>query len=155
MPELGKSFFTGDSDPPDDIGKFKVANLGAGVDSILKKNGWNCVAHCCIGLYLLPDNLKVINGQFFMRGALEERKVKMSCSKIWAEADLNMTIVIRIPTADSFIFSAGGLFSDWLPREETVHYFHKTSEDGTLCPSCPQTCAYGASGTSASVPAAT
>ncbi len=78
MPELDRSLFTGDSNPPDDIGKFEVANLGTRVDGILKKTGWSSTAHGCIGLYLSPDHLRVINGQFFMRGALEERDVKMS-----------------------------------------------------------------------------
>jgi hypothetical protein len=112
MLELDKSLFTGDSEPPDDIGKFEVANLGARVDSILKKTGWSSTAHGCIGLYLSSDNLRVINGQFFMRGALEERDVKMRSSKIWAEADLNTTITIRIPAADSFRFSAGSRWSE-------------------------------------------
>jgi hypothetical protein len=69
-----------------------------------------------------------------MRGALEERDVKISCSKIWADADLNTTITVRIPAADNFRFSAGGLWSDWLPGEETVHYYHKVTEGGPPVP---------------------
>ncbi len=85
MPELYKSFFTGESDPPNDSGKFEVENLAAGADKVLRKGVWTGSAYGCVGLYLSPDNLRVINDQFFMWGTLKERVVKMSCSKIWAD----------------------------------------------------------------------
>jgi hypothetical protein len=44
MPEVDQSLFTGDSDSPYVISKFEVTNLGARVNGILKKTGWNGAA---------------------------------------------------------------------------------------------------------------
>jgi hypothetical protein len=69
-----------------------------------------------------------------VRRTLDEKDVKIGCNKVWAEADMSTTITIHIPTSESFTFSAGGLWSDWLPGEETMHYYHSVTDGGPPTP---------------------
>ncbi len=155
MPELEKSLFTGENEPPDDLGKYEVTNFNSDVDEILRKTGWKGKVYGCIGLQLSPDNIRVNNGTFFVRGTLDEKDVKIGCNKVWAEADMSTTITIRIPTSESFTFGAGGLWSDWLPGEETVHYYHSVTDGGPPTPASQQIYANGESASSVSGRSAT
>ena len=41
-----------------------------------------------------------------------------------------MILTIQLPALDSFVFSDGGLTSDYLPDEQVIHFFHATREGG-------------------------
>jgi hypothetical protein len=62
MPTLDKNFFSGNSEPPDDIGKFEVGSFNNDIDKVLKKVRWKGQACGCIGLYLSPDNKSINKG---------------------------------------------------------------------------------------------
>jgi hypothetical protein len=149
MAILDKSFFAGDREPPDDIGKFKVSNLKSDVDKILKKAGWKGQAYGCIGLYLSPDNKSVSKGTFFIRGKLEERDVKLACNKIWGKADMGTTITICIPAADSFEFNSGGSGRTGCQEKKPSTTTTRWPTGDCPHPSCQGTCESGTSGSSA------
>jgi hypothetical protein len=135
MPALDKKFFAGDPNvPAEDIVNCEVGNFREAADDVLRKFGWNGKAAGCVGLSLSPDNLRVTGGTFFIRGSSEDKEVKFPCNKIWPDADLSCTVTIRLPSLESFFFPDGGLWSDYLPGEEVVHYFHKIEDGGPPAP---------------------
>ena len=107
--------------------------MGTAVNDKLVDYGWGGRAAGCIVLYLSPDNERIAAGNLVLRGS-EDTEFKLPASKFWADADLNVTVTIRLPSLDSFLFTDGGLTSDFLPDEETVHYFHVQQEGGAPKP---------------------
>lgn len=103
------------------------------INDILASYGWNGGAACCILLHLSVDNTKVDSGQFMVRGA-EERDFKIDASKVWQDADMNVTLTIRMPSMDSFSFSEGGLASDLLDDTEVINFLHTVHEGGPATP---------------------
>ena len=134
MPGMDSAMFGQPSDIADsDITNFEVDNIGEAVTDALAGQGWNGEPVGTVLLQLSPDNERVAAGNFCARGR-DEREFKIRAEKAWLDADLSVTVTIRMPELDSFSFSDGGLTSDWLQDEEVVHYFHVTQEDGTARP---------------------
>ena len=129
MPALDGTLFTGAGAEisETDIQNCEASNSGDAVSDILTDYGWDGSPTGGILLHLSPDNIRIAAGSFFTRGA-EEKEYVISAGKLWAEADMNVTITIRLPAMDSFIFTDGGLTSDFLPGEEVVYYLHENRE---------------------------
>ena len=117
----------------EDVGHCEIQNIGEAVTNVLVNYGWKGDPVGVIILHLSPDNERVTAGQFSARGR-DEREFKLRADKIWVDADMNVTLTIRMPELDSFIFSGGGLTSDWLQDEEVVHFYHVAQEEGAPRP---------------------
>ena len=107
-----------------DLAKTEVQNQGIGVDAVLKQFGGKGKATGCVVLHLSTDNRRVERANFVVRGELEEKEIRMECSKLWQDADLDTIVTIRFPRIVIFKFEEGGLWSELVPDEEIVHYFH-------------------------------
>ena len=107
-----------------DLAKTEVQNQGIGVDAVLKQFGRKGKATGCVVLHLSTDNRRVERANFVVRGELEEKEIRMECSKLWQDADLDTIVTIRFPRIVIFKFEEGGLWSELVPDEEIVHYFH-------------------------------
>ena len=92
-----------------------VQNMGIGVDAVLKQFGGKGKATGCVVLHLSPDNRRVDKAKFVVRGELEEKEIRMECSKLWQDADLDTIVTIRFPKSDIFKFEEGGLWSELVP----------------------------------------
>ena len=87
-----------------------------------------------IVLNLSADNRQIESAELVLRGELEDKEIRMDCSKLWQDADLDTTITIRFLRCDNFKFRDGGLWSDFLPDSEILHYFHVLEEDRSPSP---------------------
>ena len=134
MPNMDRSMFGQlESISNEDIANNEVENIGESVTTVLANHGWKGEPVGVILLQLSPDNERVASGQFSTRGR-DEREFKMRAEKIWLDADLNVTVTIRMPELDSFVFTDGGLTSDWLPDDEVIHFYHGQQEEGAPRP---------------------
>jgi len=134
MPNMDSSMFGQPSDITNsDITNYEVGNIGEAVTNVLAGLGWNGEPVGAVILQLSPDHERVAAGSFCTRGR-DEREFRIRAEKAWLDADLSVTVTIRMPELDSFSFADGGLTSDWLQDEEAVHFFHVTQEDGTARP---------------------
>ena len=111
-----------------------MTNHGISVDNALKNFHWNGKAIGVVVLKLSPDNRRIDSAEFVSRGELEDKEIRMDCSKLWQDADLDTTITIRFPKCDNFKYTEGGLWSDFLPDNEILHYYHVREEDRTPSP---------------------
>ena len=116
-----------------DITDYEIDNIGEAVTNALRLQNWNGEPVGTVILHLSPDNEQVAAGNFHTRGR-EEKEFKIRAERAWLDADLSVTVTIRMPEMDSFSFSDGGLTSDWLQDEEVIHFFHVIQEDGTPRP---------------------
>ena len=129
MAPLDNNLFTGGNQiDGSDLAKTEVQNMGIGVDAVLKQFGGKGKATGCVVLHLSPDNRRVDRANFVVRGELEEKEIRMECSKLWQDADLNTIVTIRFPRSDIFKFEEMGLWSELVPDEEIVHYYHAMPE---------------------------
>ena len=120
-----KNLFTGGTQiDGSDLAKTEVQNQGIGVDAVLKQFGRKGKATGCVVLHLSTDNRQVERANFVVRGELEEKEIRMECSKLWQDVDLDTIVTIRFPRIVIFKFEEGGLWSELVPDEEIVHYFH-------------------------------
>jgi hypothetical protein len=71
---------------------------------------------------------------FFVSDKLQDRDIKLYCSKVWGEVDMSTTITNRMPSAENFTFNTGELWSDWLQGQKTIHYFHLVANRGPPAP---------------------
>ena len=121
-------FLGGESDICDtDIQNCEAKDVGTAIGDILTDYGWNQKAVAGILLHLSPDNERVAAGSFFLRGT-EEKEYEVNAGKLWVDADMGVTVTIRLPSMDSFVFTDGGMTSDFLPGDEVVHYLHECRE---------------------------
>ena len=116
-----------------DITDYEIDNIGEAVTNVLRLQNWNGEPVGTVILHLSPDNEQVAAGNFHTRGR-EEKEFKIRAERAWLDADLSVTVTIRMPEMDSFSFSDRGLTSDWLQDEEVIHFFHVIQEDGTPRP---------------------
>jgi hypothetical protein len=115
MPDLNsKSLFSGSGEPnPTDLGNAEVANFHNSVDSRLREQfKWKGKLSGAVGLILSPDNTKVMNGVFLVRGSTSFKEFRIPCNKIWHGCTGDVTLVITIPSGDIFRFDDGGLISN-------------------------------------------
>ena len=134
MPYIDAELFRGSgSISAQDAANCEVANIGDAITTVLADNGWNGEPAGCILLQLTADHERVAAGSFLTRGS-EEKEFVLDTSKVWQDANMGVTLTVRLPELDSFIFNDGGLASDFLPDEEMVHFFHATQEGGAATP---------------------
>ena len=134
MPELDKELISDKREvKEDDLAKCEVNNVGEDVTNVLTSYGWEGEPVACIMLQLTPDNEQIAAGSLVTRGR-DEKEYTIDASKIWQDANMGVTLTIRLPELDSFFFSDGGLTSDFLPDEECIHFFHATREGGASTP---------------------
>lgn len=128
MPDIaGKTLFSSGGDiSPDDLGNTEVRNFNTSIDTNLRENyAWSGKATAVIGLNLSPDNEKVTNGIFAVRGSLDDAKeIRFKCSHIWPDSSDNTTMLVNFPSANIFKFGEGGLWSDLVPSQNIMHSFH-------------------------------
>jgi hypothetical protein len=99
-------------------GKYiEVANFSSDVDSVLSSHfGWRGKAIAVVGLLLIT------------RGDLELKEKKMAANTIWADAKPNIMLHLTFPSTDTFMFSTGGLWSQFVDSQQIPHTFHDSSE---------------------------
>ena len=131
MPDIDGDLFRGSgSISTQDAANCEVNNIGDAVTAVLADYGWNGEPAGCILLQLSADNERVAAGSFLARGS-EEKEFVLDTSKIWQDANMGITLMVRQPELDSFAFNDGGLTSDFLTDEEMVHFFHATLGGGS------------------------
>ena len=134
MPVLDAALFAGQNRILEtDISNCEVNNVGEDINDVLKDQGWAGGPVCCILLHLSPDNERVSHGVFLARG-VDEKEFKVEVTKLWQDANIGVTLTVRMPELDSFVFSDGGLTSDLLPDQEVVHFYHETRDGGASAP---------------------
>ena len=135
MPPLGRGFFRGTEQIDGlDLAKAEVTNHKESVDAAVRLFELTNQAFGCVVLSLGADNKLITDGKFVTRGNLEERTFKLDCATLWQDADLNTTLTVRFPTANNFTYGEGGLWSDFIPDSEVIHYYHLQSEDRPPAP---------------------
>jgi hypothetical protein len=124
------TFFGGEDDlAGEQIGHLEVANFTTDVDDALSSHfNWTGKAIAGIGLSLSPDNLRVNNGTFFMRGDLELKEKKMAANVIWPAANKDIYLLLTFPRADVFQFEEGGLWSSVVSASQFPHKFYDSTE---------------------------
>jgi hypothetical protein len=128
--ELDKWFFAGgEKIDGKDLARSEIQNTGACVDAALKLFKWSNSAIGCVVLHLSPDNRQILQGEFVTRGELDTKEVRIEATKLWPDADSDVSLVIKLPRADAFSFTEGGLWSDLIDDEELAVTFHE-QEDG-------------------------
>lgn len=133
MPVLeSRTLFEGaDEINPDELGLVEVNNFNSNIDKVLRDHyKWQGKAVATIGLSLSPDNSKVTNGFFIVRGNIDLKEIKFACSHIWPECTTDATLAVSFPSANIFIFEEGGLWSNIVPASSIVHSYH--SRDGSM-----------------------
>ena len=134
MPDLDKGLFSGTTRvTEDDLAKCEVNNIGEDITNVLTSYDWEGGPAACILLQLSADNERVAAGFLITRGR-DEKEYTIDASKIWQDANMGVTLTIRMPELDSFTFTDGGLTSDFLPDEECIHFFHATRDGGAAAP---------------------
>ena len=129
MAPLDSDLFLGGSSDicETDIQNCEAKDGGTAIGDILSDYGWKQKAVAGILLHLSPDNERVAAVSFFMRGA-EEKEYEVNAGKLSVDADMGVNVTILLPTMDSFVFTDGGLTSDFLPGAEVIHYLHEIRE---------------------------
>ena len=104
MPELDKNLFAGSADIDSDEARgAEVQNLGNDVSRKLSSSGWNGIEGVgCIGLVLSADNERVERGTLIVKGQLEEEPVRIEANKIWADADENAVLSLKLDKGEIF-----------------------------------------------------
>ena len=135
MPELDSALFSGKLKPvtEEDLAKCEVNNIGEDITNVLTSFGWEGEPTACVLLQLTADNERVAAGTLVTRGQAD-REFIIDAGKVWQDANMGVTLTIRLPELDSFSFSDGGTASDFLPDEECVHFFHAAKEGGAATP---------------------
>ena len=84
MAPLDKALFTeGPHVDGSELAKGEVVNNSASVDNVLKNFNWNGKAIGVIVLNLSADNRQIESAEFVSRGELEDKEIRMDCSKLW------------------------------------------------------------------------
>ena len=133
MPDLSsKSLFSGSGEPnPTDLGNAEISNFHTSVDGRLREQfKWKGKLAGAVGLVLSPDNTKVINGVFLLRGSTGFKEIRLPCNRIWHGCTGDVTLAINMPSADLFRFDDGGLISNYVSSASISHSFHNA--DGTM-----------------------
>jgi hypothetical protein len=129
MAPLDKKLFAGSSDlEPDDCKKLEIRNLNSEVRNSLTEHGWDGEGAGSVCLILSADNQKVERGVFVTVGKLGE--FKEEAAKIWPSGSSRAMLAIKIPGADVFTFSEGGLVSDIIPQEKVEHGLYISQDNG-------------------------
>jgi hypothetical protein len=130
MKSLPKTLFSGSENiNENDKKKLFVNNFSDNVETVLGDFAWDGKATGIMGLTLSNDNRRVESGRFYTRGTFQERSIKVAASEIWENAHESVTLTIKIPRAEVFRFTDGGLYSQYVDEEAVTYYMHSTVED--------------------------
>ena len=125
MPTVDKALFNGSSNiTGSELVLLEISDYGDSVTRVLHDFKWNNKAIGAVALELSPDNHRVDNGTFLVRGPLEAKEVRVKTSNLWATAAANTQLSIRVPDGSAFSFDDGSLCSDYLPCNEVNPRFH-------------------------------
>ena len=91
-----------------------IPGPGAGAVNKLESLGWNGKVVAYLSLSLANDNRSISNGNFNLIGSISEQPLTFPAKKIWNTTDDNVSLQLSIPDGRNFIFSEGGLTSDYL-----------------------------------------
>ena len=82
-----------------------------------------------IKLRVSVDGQRIDNGQFFLRGVLNEEKITVQTAKLWAKANKEVTMTLKIPAGEKFNFMSGTLASEYMDMSELdFSYSNSTGE---------------------------
>ena len=109
MPELDSALFSGKLRPvtEEDLAKCEINNIGEDITNVLTSFGWEGEPTACVLLQLTADNERVAAGTLVTRGQAD-REFIIDAGKVWQDANMGVTLTIRLPELDSFSFSDGG-----------------------------------------------
>jgi hypothetical protein len=129
---MDKGLFTGSAAIAGaDLSPLEVANGAEAVDEALRRFDWAGLPAGCVVLQLSPDNSSVASGLFAARGALQ-KEYKIEAAKIWASADPGLLLTAQVPDASHFVFTSGGLASDYLDMGDVEHCVTTTGRNPQL-----------------------
>ena len=134
MPPLDESFFAGPGElDARSIVTAEVSNKAESAEAALDALGCKD-DHLigCIFLHLSSDNMKVEHGEFALRGMIDAKQHKISCSKLWPAAERGTALLLTLPTADTFSFANGSLASSYVSGSRIQHKIIATSDDRVL-----------------------
>ena len=121
MSELDSTLFSGKLRlvTEEDLAKCEVNNIGEDITNVLTSFGWEGEPTACVLLQLTADNERVAAGSLVTRGQAD-REFIIDAGKVWQDANMGVTLTIRLPELDSFSFSDGGTASDTQPKREAL-----------------------------------
>lgn len=129
MKPLPKTLFSGSENIGEqDREKIFVNNFSDSVEKVLGDFFWDGKAAGAIGLTLSNDNKRVESGRFITTGTLVEKSIKVAANEIWEDADESVILTIKLPRADIFKFTDGGLYSQYVDEESVTYYMHSIAE---------------------------
>jgi len=129
MKPLPKTLFSGSENIGEqDREKIFVNNFSDSVEKVLGDFFWDGKAAGAIGLTLSNDNKRVESGRFITTGTLVEKSLKVAANEIWEDADESVILTIKLPRADIFKFTDGGLYSQYVDEESVTYYMHSIAE---------------------------
>jgi hypothetical protein len=135
MKTLPKTLFSGGENISEsDKKKLFVNNFSDNVETVLGDFAWDGKTTGIIGLTLSNDNKRVESRRFYTRGVLQERNIKVAASEIWENAHESVTLTIKLPRAEVFKFTDGGLYSQYVDEEAVTYYMHSTVKDRAPIP---------------------
>jgi hypothetical protein len=127
-------FSGGENISKSDKKKLFVNNFSDNVETVLGDFAWDGKTTEIIGLTLSNDNKRVESGRFYTRGVLQERSIKVAASEIWENAHESVTLTSKLPRAEVFKFTDGGLYSQYFDEEAVTYYMHSTVKDRAPIP---------------------
>ncbi len=105
--------------------KLLTVSFGTPVTDTLSNFDWDSKPIATVGLEFTPDNRRVARGQFILHGLFTKEPVILQASKLFPEADPDITLTVVIPDGQEFHFNGGTLGSDLLACENFKHHFSK------------------------------
>ena len=121
-------FSEGDLLNKQELRKGELRNTTSDIEIKLRELGWDGKMAGCISLELSPDNEKVINGCLHIRGSVSDKELRIDAAKVWAGANPDIFLVIKIPNGEIFNFGREGLTSDYTSQQIVHHTFYRQLE---------------------------
>ena len=129
MKSLPKTLFAGSEHISEaDKQKIFINNFSDSVEKVFGEFFWDGKAAGAIGLTLSNDNKRVESGRFITAGTLVEKSIKVAADEIWEDADESVVLTIKLPRAEIFKFTDGGLSSQYVDEEAVTYYMHSVME---------------------------
>jgi hypothetical protein len=126
MPNLDKKWFKAKGNMDKELAKkLLTVSFGTSVTDTLSNFDWDGKPIATVGLEFTPDNRRVARGQFILHGLFTKEPVMLQASKLFPEADPDITLTVVIPDGREFRFNGGTLGSDLLACENFKHHFSR------------------------------
>jgi len=135
MGVLPKTLFSGAEEiSENDKNKIFVNNFSESIEAVLSEFSWDGKIVGTIGLTISSDGKKIENGRFIPRGTLEAKTIKMAAADIWVNADETVILSIKLPRAEIFKYTEGGLYSQYVDEGAVNYTLHSVVEGKTPVP---------------------